>query len=82
MATWTKLRLRAVFEAGLEPRDEVLAGVEQSFKGDGARDGAVVEEDGDGDARLEAQQIRARGVDGIGVRAIGFGLHVGGVLSS
>ncbi len=43
---------------------EVFAGVEQAFKGDGARGGAVVEEDGDGAAFVERDEVGLGGVDG------------------
>src|ERR1019366_2750734 len=40
-----KLGRGAFFEAGFEARGEVLSGVEQAFKRDGSRSGAVVKED-------------------------------------
>jgi hypothetical protein len=64
-----------VFEAGLEARGECLAGVEQPFKGDGARDWAVVEEDGDRCARRKAHKIGTRGIDvasGVSVQSTAF----------
>ena len=65
MATLVELRALALsLKPALEAAGEVFAGVEQALKGDGARVGTVVKEDGDGNAGGEAHQIRARGVDG------------------
>ena len=57
-----KLWLCVVFEAVLEPRRKALAGVQQPFKGDGPRGGAVVEKDGNRDAGVEAHQVGPRRV--------------------
>ena len=65
-----QLGLGGVFEAGLESRGKVVAGVEQAFKGDGAGGGSVVEEDGDGGSGREADEIRTRSIDG-GVGGVG-----------
>ena len=61
-------------EAADEAASEVFAGVEQALEGDGARAGAVVEEDRDAAAFVEVNEIRMRGVDrGGGGFGPGFG---------
>ena len=55
---------RGGMEAGEETAAEVFAAVEQAFEGDGAGAGAIVEEDGDAAAFVEAE----RGRDGWGRR--------------
>ena len=62
-------------EAGEETLAELFPGVQQAFKGDGAGVGAVVEEDGDGAAFVQADAVGLGGVDGV---VGGFG-PVGGV---
>ena len=54
---------------------EVFAAVEQAFEGDGAGGRAVVEEDGDGAAFVEADQVGMGGVDG-GVGGFGPGIRL------
>ena len=65
-------------EAGEQAAGEVFAAVEQAFEGDGAGGGAVVEEDGDGAAFVELDEVGMGGVDG-GVG--GFGPGLGWVVS-
>ncbi len=57
-------------EAAEQTAAEVLAGVEQAFKGDGTGAGAVVEEDGDGTAFVERNEVGVGGIDG-GVGSLG-----------
>ena len=59
-------------EAGEEAFGEVFAAVEEAFEGDGAGGGAVVEEDVDGAAFVEVDEIGLGGVDG-GVGGLGPG---------
>ncbi len=66
-------------EAGEEAIGEVVAAVEEAFEGDGAGAGAVVEEDGDGAAFVETDEVGVGGIDG-GVGGFGpgvFGLRFG-----
>src|ERR1035438_4033937 len=58
-----KLRLRVVFETCLEPGGEVLPGVQKSLEGNGARSGAVVEEDCDRGSGGETNQVGPRSID-------------------
>ena len=51
-------------EAAEQAAAEVFAGVQQAFEGDGAGGGAVVEEDGDGAAFVELDEVGMGGVDG------------------
>ena len=64
-------------EAGEEAAGEGFAVVEEAFEGDGAGGGAVVEEDGDGAAVVELDEVGAGGVDG-GVGGFEPGLGVRG----
>ena len=50
-----------------QPPGKILAVIENSFEGDGARDGAVVEEDGNASPLLQPNQVGMVGIDrGIG----------------
>ncbi len=62
-------------EAGEEAVAEVFAAVEEAFEGDGAGGGAVVEEDGDGAAFVELDEVGVGGVDG-GVGGFGPAGHL------
>ena len=59
-------------EAGDEAVGEVFAAVQETFKGNGAGAGAIVEEDGDAAAVVEFDQVGMGGVDG-GVGGLGPG---------
>ena len=59
-------------EAGDEAFAEVFAAVEEAFEGDGAGGGAIVEEDVDSAAFVEADEVGVGGVDG-GVGGFGPG---------
>ena len=63
---------RSWIEDGEETLAEVFAAVEKAFEGDGARARAVVEEDGDGAAFVEADEVGVGRVDG-GVGSFGPG---------
>jgi hypothetical protein len=65
-------------EAGEKTLAEVFAAVEQAFEGNGAGVGAIVEEDGDAAAFVEAHQVGMSGVD-VGVGGLGPGGIVGRV---
>ena len=56
---------RLGFEAGEETLAELFAGVEEALKGDGSGVGAIVEEDGDGTAFVEADAVGLRRIDGV-----------------
>ena len=58
-----ELRLRGVFELRFESRSEVFSGIQQAFKGDSARGWTVVEKHCDGDAGVEADEVRPSGID-------------------
>jgi hypothetical protein len=61
-------------KAGEQAAGEGFAAVEQALEGDGAGGGAVVEEDGDGAAFVELDQVGVGGVDGgVGGFGPGFG---------
>ena len=67
------LSVRAVgFKSAEEALGKTFAAVQQAFEGDGARAGPIVEEDGDGAAFFQTDDISAGGIDG-GIGGFGPG---------
>ncbi len=69
---WPRARVR---ERGVEPRHEVLGALEQTLEGDGPRDVAVVEEDGQAEAARALPAIRAARIDPAARVLPGFGIE-------